>query len=90
MCNGAPFTVEKISPRAGLKLGTMQLIREAKDVRVTSSECAPIHLSPFYTGELCHYYILDETICPFKSVGSVLSFLSRYQTIVTLIRRHMM
>ena len=31
---------------------------------------------PLHTGGLFHCYMLDESICPFKGVGSILSVLS--------------
>ena len=43
---------------------------------------APSHMyvendnaSPLYTGRLFHSYMLDESICNFRGVGSILSLL---------------
>ena len=36
---------------------------------------AVLLLNPWYTGGLFHCYILDESICPFRGVGSILLLL---------------
>ena len=35
--------------------------------------------NPLYTGGLCHCYMLDESICHFRGVGSILSLLLYFQ-----------
>ena len=32
----------------------------------------PIHFNPLYTGGLFHCYMLEESICHFRAVGSIL------------------
>ena len=32
-------------------------------------------LNPFYTGRLFHCYLLDESTCHFRDVGSIMSLL---------------
>ena len=46
-----------------------------KNDRVASHDSVFIHLNPLYTGALFHWYMLDETICNFRGVGSILSLL---------------
>ena len=36
---------------------------------------SPFYSNPLYTGRLFHCYILDESICHFNGVGSILSLL---------------
>ena len=46
--------------------------------RVTSSESVSPNLNPLYTGGLFHCYMLDESICPFRGVWSILSLFSMF------------
>ena len=47
----------------------------AKVVSFSRNGRAPAHFNPLYTDRLLHCYMLDESICHFKGVGSILSFL---------------
>ena len=57
---------------------------------------ADAYFNPLYTGRLFHCYILDEAICHFRGVGSILLLLFYLWwkillgTVCTLIRRHIM
>ena len=37
--------------------------------------CASVGFNPLYTGRLFHCYMLDESICHFRGVRSILPFL---------------
>ena len=66
MCNGTPFTVEKISPRAGLELGTSRSVDQRSTHRATG---ARIFKYIGYTQEhleetLSHAIVIESTIIP--------------------------
>ena len=68
-------SLKKISTLFAVRVETL-LRREAKmNVTAASPGGVPSHHNPLYTGRLFHCYMLDQSICHFRYVGSILSLL---------------
>ena len=70
---GKQVCLFSFSPTSGLGSTPIWKTLVLCDDFVLLSEQTPFNL--LYTGRLFHYYMLDEPICHFKGVGSILSLL---------------
>ena len=78
--NPGPLTYESGVPKRGLLLqkrlcSKVNTEKEANNEKgsAASPKSAPIH--PLYTSRLFHCYMLDESSCHFRGVGSILLLL---------------
>ena len=55
---------------------TLDVYRGSKTTNQQQQQHEPVIIvNPLYTGGLFHFYMLDKSICHFRGVGSILTFL---------------